>query len=155
MGFIDRLDSFADGEIRIVDYKTGKVSDKEMMVMGESGVDDVYAKSVFDSIFDPDAKDNPKIALQFYIYNLLLRNDEKGKAMAEVKKILNSVYSLSHLYDDAVREYSLTKEVFDYAGKQVRETLDEIFDLQGHPEFKRTENTATCAYCDFRMICGR
>ena len=155
VGFIDRLDSFADGEIRIVDYKTGKVSDKEMMVMGESGVDEVYAKSVFDSIFDPDAKDNPKIALQFYIYNLMLCNSEKGKAMAEGKKILNSVYSLSHLYDDAAREYCLTKEVFDYAGDKVRATLDEIFDLQGHPEFKRTENTATCAYCDFRMICGR
>ncbi|MGN0190383.1 MAG: PD-(D/E)XK nuclease family protein, partial [Candidatus Cryptobacteroides sp.] len=39
-GFIDRLDSFSDGEIRIVDYKTGKVSDKEMMVMGESGDDE-------------------------------------------------------------------------------------------------------------------
>ena len=43
-------------------------------------------------------------------------------------------------------------------GREVsREVIDHsmTIDLQGHPEFKRTENTATCAYCDFRMICGR
>lgn len=47
-GYIDRLDSYRDGEVRIVDYKTGKVED------GNGG---------------------PKIAFQLFIYDLLCHQE--------------------------------------------------------------------------------
>lgn len=154
-GFIDRLDSFDDGEIRIVDYKTGRVSDSEMMVMGESGNDENCALQVFDSIFDPEAKERPKIALQFFIYNLMLMLNSEGRALRGNRRIVNTVYSLSHLYADDAKEYSLTDEIVKYASDKLEACLNEIFDLSAQPEFRRTENTDTCSYCDFRMICGR
>ena len=47
-GYIDRLDSYRDGEVRVVDYKTGKVED------GNGG---------------------PKIAFQLFIYDLLCHQE--------------------------------------------------------------------------------
>ncbi|MGN0190119.1 MAG: hypothetical protein ACI39U_00535, partial [Candidatus Cryptobacteroides sp.] len=133
----------------------GKVSDKEMMVMGESGDDEDCACRVFDSIFDPESKDTPEIALQFFIYNLMLRLNGDGRALKGNRQTVNTVYSLSHLYAGAVKEYRLTEKVVSYASDKLKDCLDEIFDLDGHPEFRRTENTTTCSWCDFRMICGR
>ena len=154
-GFIDRLDSFDDGTVRVVDYKTGKVSEAEAKVMGEDGNDPAKAAAIFDSIFAEDSKDRPKIALQFFIYNLMLRLNPDGRALVGERKITNAVYSVSGIFKDEYAEYSLPQDVIDEASSMMRDCLDGIFDIERNPTFRRTEDTKTCEYCDFRMICGR
>ena len=74
-GFIDRLDSLAEGEVRVVDYKTGKVLEDD------ENINDDNAEEIVDKIFDPDCQERPKIALQFFIYDMLLQNDPRVKGM--------------------------------------------------------------------------
>ena len=59
-GYIDRLDSYRDGEVRVVDYKTGKVED------GNGG---------------------PKIAMQLFIYNVLCHQEPSLAGMRLVDSI--------------------------------------------------------------------
>ncbi len=154
-GFIDRLDSFDDGTVRVVDYKTGKVSDDEAKVMGESGDDPAKASAIFGSIFSEDSKDRPKIALQFFIYNLMLTLNPEGRALVGGRKVTNEVYSVSGLFKDEHSEYSLPQEVIDETSSMLKDCLDGIFDIERNPTFRRTEDEKVCGFCDFRMICGR
>lgn len=154
-GFIDRLDSFDDGTVRVVDYKTGKVSDDEAKVMGEEGNDPSKASAIFDSVFAEDSKERPKIALQFFIYNLMLTLNPEGRALVGGRKVMNEVYSVSGLFKNEHSEYSLPQDVIDEASDMLRGCLDGIFDIEKNPTFRRTDDEKVCGFCDFRMICGK
>ena len=142
-GFVDRLDSLADGEIRVVDYKTGKVLEDDEKIYDENAVE------IADKIFDPDCTERPKIALQFYIYDMLL----KGSGRADGLKINNSVYSTAHLFADAPATVPMNKVFYDAMSERLAKLLDEMYDTQ--VPFKRTCDEKVCSYCDFKMICGR
>ena len=142
-GFIDRLDSFADGQARVVDYKTGKVLDDD------EDIHDGNAEAIADRIFAEDVQDRPKIALQFFIYDMLL----KGYEISEGREIYNSVYSTAHLFKDPPKTMPLNEKFYDAVSERLRTLLDAMRD----PEvpFRRTEDEKVCEYCDFKTICGR
>ncbi|MCM1501580.1 MAG: PD-(D/E)XK nuclease family protein [Bacteroidales bacterium] len=144
IGYVDRLDSFADGTMRVVDYKTGKVSDKEKM-----NINDENAEAVADAIFGKDVKDRPKIALQFYIYDMLL--DISGQTKG--KSLHNCVYSASGMFS-SMPETTVRNGLFH---RIVSEKLELLLREISDPEipFTRTADARMCEYCDFKMICGR
>lgn len=152
-GFIDRLDSFEDGTVRVVDYKTGKVTDAEADVTLGGG--DVNALKVFEDVFAQDSRERPKIALQFFIYNLMLSLNPDGKALVGGRRVMNAVYSVSGLFKDGCGEYELSREVVGEALQMLRECLDGMFDMEKNPVWRRTDDADVCKYCDFKMICGR
>ena len=142
-GFIDRLDAFSPEEVRVVDYKTGRVLDDDIFI------DDGNAEAIAQKIFMPDVKDRPKIALQFFIYDLLVkdRNEAKGR------KLYNCVYSTSRLFGELPETVPVNKTFFDAVSGNLSALLDEMCD----PDvgFRRTEDEHVCGYCDFKTICGR
>lgn len=142
-GFIDRLDSFKEGQARVVDYKTGKVLEDD------ENIHDGNAEEIADNIFHPDMKNWPKIALQFYIYDLLAdsRPEVKGR------EIHNCVYSTAHLFKEAPVTVPMNRKFFDAVSERLETLLNEMYDLE--VPFRRTDDEGTCTYCDFRMICGR
>ncbi len=143
-GFIDRLDSFSEGRVRIVDYKTGKVLEDD------ENIHDGNAEEIAEKIFAPDVKDRPKIALQFYIYDMLLpsaRPDLKGR------EVCNSVYSTAHLFREPPVTTPLNRKFFEAVSERLGKVLEEMYDV--NVPFRRTEDESQCAYCDFKMICGR
>lgn len=142
-GFIDRLDSFHDSRIRVVDYKTGKVLDDD------EKIHDGNAEYIADLIFHPDMKNWPKIALQFYIYDMLVRS----RPEAEGREIFNCIYSTSRLFKEVPVAYPLNARFYDAVSERLEKLLDEMYDTS--VPFRRTEDEKTCGYCDFRMICGR
>ena len=142
-GYIDRLDSVKDGEIRVVDYKTGKVLEND------ENIDDSNAVDIADMIFDPSCKERPKIALQFFIYDMLIQGDPRVQGM----KIANSVYSTANLFKDTPQTKSLNRKFYDVMSEHLEKLLEEIYDVT--VPFRRTEDEKVCAYCDFKMICGR
>ena len=142
-GYIDRLDSVKDGEIRVVDYKTGKVLENDENINDDNAVD------IAGMIFDPACKERPKIALQFFIYDMLIQSDSRIEGMA----IANSVYSTANLFKDIPQTYSLCRKFYDVMMEHLEKLLEEIYDLEVH--FRRTDDEKVCSYCDFKMICGR
>ena len=142
-GFIDRLDSFEPGKVRVVDYKTGKVTDKDILI------DDNNAQDVVDALFGTDNKNRPKIALQLYLYDEYLERDLR----AEGCSLENCIYQTTNLFVQKPRSVPASPEFRRLMKERVGVLLDEIRDKD--VPWSRTEESKTCEYCDFKTICGR
>lgn len=145
-GTVDRLDSFSPGIVRLVDYKTGRVLDND------TNIDDTTAEKIAEAVFAPDNSKRPKIALQFFIYNLLL---EKCGAFSG-DTIVNTVYSTRSLLQKQPVNVYKNDKFYTLMQKRLLSLLSEIDSLEvpfrRHvPVFK----DPTCEMCDFRTICGR
>ena len=119
VGFIDRLDSFDKGTLRVVDYKTGHVTDEEMEIRDDN------AEKVANALFARKGsnKNRPGIALQIYIYDRMMEKERKGR------KILNSIYHTSRLFSEGIRS-SEPNGLFDsMVEPKLLETLGEIKDV--------------------------
>lgn len=142
VGIIDRLDTFQDGVLRVVDYKTGKVLDEDIMI------DSSNAAQVAALLFGPDNGKRPKIALQLYLYDLMARRrDAKGR------KVVNTIYQTGKLFTDGPMEVELCPEFMEEVSKGLSALLAQIADTS--VSFVRTEDETVCQYCDFKSICGK
>lgn len=142
-GFIDRFDAFGSDEVRVVDYKTGRVLDDDIFI------DDGNAEAIAMKIFEPDVKDRPKIALQFYIYDLLVQGRDEVKG----RNLYNCVYSTSRLFGEVPEAVPVNKVFFDSVSEKLKAVLDEMCDPD--TGFRRTADEGVCSFCDFKTICGR
>lgn len=143
VGIADRIDSFKEGEIRIVDYKTGRVEDDDFLI------DESNAAGVVDKLFGPDNNKRPKIALQLYLYDRFVSKDRRFMNM----DIVNSIYQTSRLFVNEVENVALNDRFCELMSDRLDGLLSEIEDLER--PWTRTGDTKTCEYCDFKMICGR
>lgn len=147
-GYIDRMDSFRDDEVRIVDYKTGKVDEKEVKINDEN------ADDVVDALFSPDtkSKNRPEIAVQLFVYDRFVEKD------VEDKSVLNVLYPIPRLFSSPELASNIlsSRECPDFDDK-VTEKLEGLFAemMDTGTDFRRTKDSDTCKYCDFKKICGR
>jgi len=143
VGYIDRLDSFAPGEVRVVDYKTGQVKD------GDTNIRDDNAESIVQQLFGEKNDKRPKIALQLFLYDMFVRE----MSVCRDQSVLNVVYPAGRLFTSGLQEVPLS-EVFC---TRMKEELSRLLRELADPEipFRRTEDLHTCSYCDFKNICGR
>lgn len=147
-GYIDRMDSFRDDEVRIVDYKTGKVDEKEVKINDEN------ADGVVDALFSPDtkSKNRPEIAVQLFVYDRFVEND------VEDKSVLNVLYPIPRLFSSPELASNIlsSRECPDFDDK-VTDRLEGLFAemMDTGTDFRRTKDNDTCKYCDFKKICGR
>ena len=142
-GFIDRLDSFHPGQVRVVDYKTGKVLDDD------EKINDDNALAIAEDIFAEDIKERPKIALQFFIYDMLVQNHP----LARGKQLFNCVYSTARLFKEPPLNVPRNEMFFNAVSERLENTLKEMYSLE--VPFRRTNDEKVCEYCHFKMICGR
>lgn len=147
-GYIDRMDSFRDDEVRIVDYKTGKVDEKEVKINDEN------ADGVVDALFSPDtkSKNRPEIAVQLFVYDRFVEKD------VEDKSVLNVLYPIPRLFSSPELASNIlsSRECPDFDDK-VTEKLEGLFAemMDTGTDFRRTKDSDTCKYCDFKKICSR
>ncbi|MBO4635292.1 MAG: PD-(D/E)XK nuclease family protein [Bacteroidales bacterium] len=142
-GYIDRMDSYRDGVVRIVDYKTGRVEDNEIQITDEN------AAQVADQLFGPKNTDRPKIALQLFVYDLLAHEYPKSRG----KALVNAIYSTARLYTGALPEVPESPVFTRLVKERLSGLLKEITDVS--TPWTRTTEPKTCAWCDFKDICGR
>lgn len=142
-GYIDRLDSFRPDQVRIVDYKTGRVLEDD------ENIHDGNAEAVADKIFAPQIKDRPKIALQFFIYDMLVQS----KPEVQGRSLYNCVYSTAHIFKNAPVAVPCNAVFCNAVSERLKNLLDDMCDI--NVPFSRTDDRKVCSYCDFRTICGR
>ena len=129
--------------MRVVDYKTGKVSDQDILI------DDGNAQQVVDALFGPDNSRRPKIALQLYLYDEFIDRDFRAEGSA----LENCIYQTTDLFVQKPRSVPESPEFRRLMKERVALLLDELRDKD--VPWNRTSDTKTCDYCDFKTICGR
>ena len=143
IGYIDRMDSYQNGRVRIVDYKTGKVEDDDIRIT------DANAQKVADKLFGESNSGRPKIALQLFIYGLLAEADSSLSGQA----IVNSIYSTGRMFTSPLLDMEQSPEFFSIVKERLKGLLEEITDTS--VPFRRTSDPQTCKWCDFKAICGK
>ena len=140
-GYIDRMDGFTEDELRVVDYKTGKVEEADI------DISDDNAEDVVEKLFrgDPDAR--PKYAFQLFLYDMYVERERAGR------KVLNTIYPVTDLFVNKVRNVPVSPKFVQLMKKELQNLLDGISDLDR--PFLRNGTEKKCAYCDFKTICGR
>lgn len=144
-GIADRVDRIGEGNVRLVDYKSGKDDPSVLMTSGNdsSGVADV----VFGS--DYTKRKDVKAALQFFIYDKML---EKS-GVTTLEHVCNSMYATAKLFSDKPMVCPLDKEFAEEMDKRLVMLLDEILNVD--VPFRMATDSKACEWCDFKMICGR
>lgn len=141
IGIMDRVDSFEDGVIRVVDYKTGSVKDSDIQI------DDENACEVADAAFGEDNDKRPKIAIQLYLYDVLIRKAHKMEA------IENVIYQTTSLFSEGIKSAPMNETFVKDMGTRLEECLKGLLDID--KPWTKTAHAKTCSYCDFKDICGR
>lgn len=141
IGYIDRLDSIVPGVLRVVDYKTGKTSEEEVLI------DDSNAEAVAAALFGDDNNSRPKIALQLFLYDKFVEKRKGDNALENV------IYPAPKMFTGDIYAAPASEKFEALVTETLRAVLAEISDPDNG--FHRTDNEKTCQYCDFRKLCGK
>jgi CRISPR/Cas system-associated exonuclease Cas4 (RecB family) len=132
-GIIDRIDE-KDGNIRVIDYKTGKIF-----------TENDFAKDTAD-IFSPDRPEKAKYQFQAYLYSYVLSQEDFVNAS---RISPNLIFVLQReIEEKKLKDFSEIKEEFD---KLFTEKLEELFNAD--IPFVQCEKKDNCKYCDYCDIC--
>ena len=143
-GIVDRIDSFSDGEIRVVDYKTGNVDDRELAAL--YGPPSRTAEAVYHSA---TKKQRPGIAFQLYIYDKFMSEDPVLSGYS----LSNAVYSTRRLFRELPDTCRVAGDFVPEMDSGLSELFREMTDIS--VPFRLTDDTDVCRNCDFKSICGR
>ena len=126
-----------------VDYKTGKVEDKDVNITDEN------AEGIVEALFGPSNEGRPKIALQLFLYDVFCRESEDYKG----QRMVNVIYPPANMFTEPVKEVPVSETFMRLTEGRLHDLLSEIASVD--VPFRRTDEEKTCSFCDFRMICGR
>ena len=137
-GFADRIDKVND-EIRVIDYKTGKVNP--------------YDVKINDKVVGITGMAEKAIQLLVYKYLYLKEHSEISEKL--IIPGIVGFQKLSHgLYNLEISElHELSKSFEETCDTYFKEFLAEIFNKD--IPFAQTEELKNCSFCDFKNICKR
>lgn len=131
-GSMDRVDRLTGSNtVRILDYKTGKVSLSE-----KAQLDEVFSDSKHKEMF------------QGYFYAWLYKNVNPD---ARVKV---GYYTARHL-SDGIQYLRSGSDISDMELEAFETQLFELITRMIHQSYTQTEDLAKCSYCPYNAICNR
>jgi len=137
-GKADRIDRVG-GVTRIIDYKTGKVENKDLKI---------------DLISNLQEKDEPGKLLQVLTYALMYSDMQIVPPAQLISGIISLRKSSSYLImTDIDKSDSIDKALLLTFRKELEVIIGSIFDTS--EPFDQTENRDTCSLCTFNAICNR
>ena len=137
-GFADRIDKVND-EIRVIDYKTGKVNPYDVKINDKVvGITGMAEK-----------------AIQLLVYKYLYLKEHSEISEKHIKPEIVGFQKLSHgLYNlEISEEHELSKSFEETCDTYFKEFLAEIFNKD--IPFSQTADVKSCSFCDFKNICKR
>lgn len=135
-GYIDRLDSFADGSVRVVDYKTGSDDPEKLKLL--AGTQEI--KGTLDKI--------DKAVVQFYLYDKFVKSDPDFAGIT----LTNSMYAMGDIFRNKVAVTKVAPAPAKTLDGMVEATLAEM--VSPDVDFIKPKNCPVCRYCDYCSLCG-
>lgn len=141
-GTIDRIDRLENGDVRIIDYKTGK--------------DEISVNDIEELVTAKDERHgHKKGVLQLFLY---------CNAYANIKgydgAITPRLFLFKKLHSDGLEPVTINKEELrdfrDYNNEvmdRLNEKLRTLFDRE--IPFKATPSECHCNFCNFKILCGQ
>ncbi|MEJ5265270.1 MAG: PD-(D/E)XK nuclease family protein [Bacteroidales bacterium] len=147
-GRMDRIDCTPDGNIRIVDYKTGDI--------GSSRYKDI------NDLFSPNNWKKREL-LQAMVYAWLFYKNEHKKSqpvlyniqrLAEKKDIVKvDLPNKTHKNQSENTNFELEENEFETIEESIKQVINEIFDP--NVKFTQTQENKLCKRCSYNQICRR
>ena len=135
-GIIDRIDFIDDaGRVRIIDYKTGKVLPRDLVV-----------KEVEQLTTDPKFSKAFQVIYYAWLYNKLNQT-------ADIESGIVSLRSISSGFMPVVlKEFDNISDYFDGFEQALKSIVQEILDEDNL--LTQTDDEKRCVYCDYKSICN-
>lgn len=155
-GRVDRLDRLGANTLRIIDYKTGKVEQKDLKI-GEDLMSELTSEDIKEKLF------------QLWLYKFLL-GKELSKPQEERVDYLKNIHTPSARIQPGIISFRnlsatvLTEKIEFSENQPLADFLTESEQLIAHwvhrlidpsEPFEKTANLEDCQYCDFKGICHR
>ena len=136
-GFADRIDS-VNGVTRVIDYKTGRVEDKELKL-----------KEWAEVISDMEKGKSFQLLMYALLHRQSYGNSEVVPGIISLRNLSKGLFTL--LYPGG--KDAISAEAVDAFENELKSLLQEIF----NPDipFTRTPEEKNCINCDFRVVCNR
>jgi ATP-dependent helicase/nuclease subunit B len=135
-GTIDRIDRI-NGDLRIIDYKTGNVDKKNLTI-----------KEIEDVFKDPLLNKSFQLMMYSYIYNHAQSANEVIPGIFSLRKFSSGLFTLN--FSDKKTVDADTLNQFE---KGLESLMLEIFDDE--VMFSQTPDEDNCKFCPFKVICNR
>ncbi len=128
-GYIDRIDKIGS-KYRVIDYKTGKVTDKDVeFKVSEDGIKASFASS--------------KHSLQLALYSIFFK--EKYKVLPDIAAIY-SLVNLTKPFELKFKNKNGLEDFPELFKELVEEVISEIYDLD--VPFEHNSNSKYCNFCN-------
>jgi hypothetical protein len=154
-GKVDRIDRVG-AQIRVIDYKTGKVEGRDL---------DIKAETLEETLLHDGKADKVR---QLWLYKYIIAKNiivEKGfrldnRVVEGTHQVVSGIYSFRNIGEGLLQNRLVftpgdeSPEAFvaqseQYLGQLVAELLDPA------KPFEKTTNLEVCAWCAYKGICGR
>lgn len=155
-GRIDRMDRVNGHQIRVIDYKTGKVEAKDLKISNE----DITGTLLID-------KDKDKFR-QLWLYRYMVLKEmisSRGLEINGIKlkpnenEVSGGIYSFRNIDEGLLQqkvEFDAGETIHDFIYESEQQISTFVQNLL-NPEttFEKRDDVENCVYCDYRRICGR
>ncbi len=155
-GRIDRMDRTTYNNIRVIDYKTGKVEAKDLKINLEDLEVDLL-----------NNKDKDKFR-QLWLYKYMVLKQmvsAKGLTIRGIKlketenTVSSGIYSFRNIEEGFLKQnmdFEVGESIQSFINKS-EEKLQEFVTELLNPEkpFEKRKDVENCTYCDYQRICGR
>ncbi|MDR2980510.1 MAG: PD-(D/E)XK nuclease family protein [Bacteroidales bacterium] len=148
-GVIDRIDR-KGSEVRILDYKTGKVSKEDLTA---NDMQDIFTSPELNKLF--------QLMMYLYLYCKDLETNEQKIPDAITLGIVSFIQLnkdkqeklVMPTFKDYVKNDISYRELYDLFANGLSKLFSEILDE--NQNFVQTQDEKRCRYCDFLAVCGR
>ena len=140
VGSADRIDRLPDGEVQILDYKTGKVDKSDLRYIDMA---DLFSNSKKRKLF------------QLLIYELLYRKCQASQQLPAADTLSCAIIAFQKL--NKKEEFLMTPKIEEDILVEFEESLKQCLEelLDPNTPFTQTSNLDNCKYCDYLGVCGR
>lgn len=148
---LELMDSYGVGGFRVLGLELKKyVTIDGFRFVGYIDRMDSFVPSEIRIVdYKTGAVDETQVGIQLYLYDRMIKPEASRSGCA----VVNSVYQVSRLFVEPVRNVSVDPGDEEKFSTLLSDTLREIADPS--VPFARTEDKRVCGYCSFRQICGR